>query len=126
MICLWQGGCRELVKVEPFADRKLFLDREECGTIAERRQNSSLLAFISDNTEAQALLPLIMLLNERHIPAAEAAQIVEDFRGRRSGCVLAAQERMEHRGAYGLDHVHAASDSARVYSPQLLFPSLEA
>ena len=45
MIRLWQGGRRELVKVEPSADRKWFLDKEERGSLAERRQNSSMIAF---------------------------------------------------------------------------------
>ena len=48
MICLWQGGRRDLVKIVPLADRRLFLGREERGTIAERRQNCSMIAFISN------------------------------------------------------------------------------
>ena len=48
MIRLWQGGRRELVKLEPFAERKLFLDKEERGSLAEKRQNVSMVAFISD------------------------------------------------------------------------------
>ena len=58
MISLWQGGRRALVKVEPFADRQLFLDREERGTLAERRQCCSMIAFISDCPKAQELLPV--------------------------------------------------------------------
>ena len=46
MIRLWQGGRRELVKLEPFADRKL--DKDERGSLAERRQNVFMLAFKSD------------------------------------------------------------------------------
>ena len=48
MIRLRQGGRPELVKLKPFADRKLFLDKEERGSLAERRQDVFLLAFISD------------------------------------------------------------------------------
>ena len=80
MVALWQSGRRNLVKVEPFANRKRFLDREEPGTLAQRRHNCSLLGFISDNAEAQARLPLIMLLNEHHVPAAAAETIVEELR----------------------------------------------
>ena len=60
MIRFWQGGRREFVKVEPLGERKWFLDREERGSLSERRQNSSLIAFIADCPRAQALLPLIM------------------------------------------------------------------
>ena len=63
MIRLWQGGRRDLVKVEPFADRELFLVREERSTLAERRQYCSMIAFMSDCPKAQELLPLILLLN---------------------------------------------------------------
>ena len=79
MIKLWQGGRRELVRIEPLADRKVFLDKEERGTLAERRQNSSMIAFISDCPDAQALLPLIMLLNENHITKSAAQPIVDEF-----------------------------------------------
>ena len=79
MIRLWQGGHREIVKVEPFANRKLFLDTEERGSLAERRQNCSMIAFISDCPEAQGLLPLILLLNEHHISKTAAQPIVEQF-----------------------------------------------
>ena len=72
MIKLWQGGRRELVRTDPLADRKVFLDKEERGTLAERRQNSSMIAFISDCPDAQALLPFIMLLNENHISESAA------------------------------------------------------
>ena len=79
MIRLWQGGRREIVKVEPLADRKLFLDKEERGTLAERRQNCSMVAFISDCPKAQALLPLILLLNEHHLAKTAAQPIVDEF-----------------------------------------------
>ena len=79
MIKLWQGGRRELVRIEPLADRKVFLDKEERGTLAERRQNSSMIAFISDCPDAQALLPLIMLLSENHITKSAAQPIVGEF-----------------------------------------------
>ena len=39
MIRLRQGGRLELVKLKPFADLKLFLDKEERGSLAERRQD---------------------------------------------------------------------------------------
>ena len=79
MVSLWQGGRRNLVKVEPLANRKRFLDREERGTLAERRHNCSLLAFISDNVAVQERLPLIMLLNEHHVSAAAAQTVVDQF-----------------------------------------------
>ena len=79
MVPLWQGGRRNLVKVEPFADRKRFLDREARGTPAERRQNCSLLSFIADNAAAQTRLPLIMLLNEHHVSAVAAERTDAEF-----------------------------------------------
>ena len=84
MIRHWQGGRRELVKFEPFADRKWSLDKEECGSLAERRQDSSMIAFISDCPCAQALLPLVMLLNENHITNNTAQPIVNEFAGNRN------------------------------------------
>ena len=84
MIRLWQGGQRALVKVEPFADRKLFLDREERGTLAERRQNCSMIAFMSDCPKAQELLPAILLLNEHHATKTVAQPIVDEFAGCRN------------------------------------------
>ena len=48
------------------------LDKEQRGTVADWRQNGSLLAFIADNDAAPALLPLILLRNERHVSAAPA------------------------------------------------------
>ena len=79
MLRLWQGGRRELVKIEPFADRKLFLDREERGSLSERRQKSSMIAFISDCPIAQNLLPLMMLLNEHHLSKSAVAPIVQEL-----------------------------------------------
>ena len=79
MIRLWQGGRREFVKVEQSSERKWFLDREERGSLSERRQNSSLIAFIADCPHAQALLPLIMLLNENYITKNGAQPIVSEF-----------------------------------------------
>ena len=79
MLRFWQGGRRELVKIEPFADRKLFLDREERGSLSERRQNSSMVAFISDCPIAQNLLPLMLLLNEHHLSKSAVAPIVQEF-----------------------------------------------
>ena len=58
VIRLWQGGQRALVKVEPFADRQLFLDREERGALAERRQRCSMIALIAECPKAQELLPV--------------------------------------------------------------------
>ena len=84
MIRLWQGGRRELVKVEPFTNRKYFLDKKERGSLAERRQNSSMVAFVSDCPRANALLPLIMLLNENHITKNAAQPIVDAFAGDRN------------------------------------------
>ena len=84
MISLWQGGRRALVKVEPFADRQLFLDREERGTLAERRQCCSMIAFISDCPKAQELLPVFLLLNKHHITKTAAQPIVDEFAGDRN------------------------------------------
>ena len=84
MIRLWQGGRRDLVKIEPFAKRRVFLDREERGTLAERRQNCSMIAFISDCPKAQELLPLILLLNEHHVTKTAAQPIVDEFAGDRT------------------------------------------
>ena len=84
MIRLWQGGRRDLVKIEPFAKRRVFLDREERGTLAERRQNCSMIAFISDCPKAQELLPLILLLNEHHVTKTAAQPIVDEFAGDRN------------------------------------------
>ena len=84
MIRLWQGGRRALVKVEPFADRRLFMDREERGSLAERRQCCSMIAFISDCPRAQELLPVFLLLNEHHITKTAAQPIVDEFAGDRN------------------------------------------
>ena len=73
-----------LVKIETFADRRLFLDREERGTLAERRQNCSMIAFISDCPRAQQLLPLILLLNDHHVTKNVAQPIVDEFAGDRN------------------------------------------
>ena len=79
-IRLWQGGKRQLVKVERRVRRRLFLDREERGSLADRRQNASLLAFIADDVDAQARLPLILLLNERHVAAEDAVPLLAAVR----------------------------------------------
>ena len=79
MIKLWQGGRRELVRTESLVDRKIILYKEERGTLAERRQNSSMIAFISDCPDAHALLPLLMLLNENHMTKSAAQTIVDEF-----------------------------------------------
>ena len=84
MIRLWQGGLGELVKFESFADRKWFLNKEERVSLAERRQNSSMIAFISDCPRAQAFLPLFMLLNENHTTKNAAQPIVNEFAGNRN------------------------------------------
>jgi hypothetical protein len=84
MIRLWQGGRGELVKFEPFADRKWFLDKKERVSLAERRQNSSMIAFTSDCPRAQAFLPLFMLLNENHTTKNAAQPIVNEFAGSRN------------------------------------------
>ena len=65
--------------VEPFANRKRFLDREERGTLAERRHNCSSFAFISDNAAAQENLPLILLLNEHPVYAVVVQTVVDQF-----------------------------------------------
>ena len=83
MIRLWRGGRRGLVKLEPFAERKCFLDKEERGSLAERRQNRSMIS-ISDSPRAQALLPFFMLLNENHITKNAAQPIVNEFPGNRN------------------------------------------
>ena len=84
MFRLWQGGRHELVKFDPFAERKWFLGKRECGSLAERRQNSSMMASISDCPRAQAFLQFFMLLNENHVTKNAVQPIVNEFAGNRN------------------------------------------
>ena len=78
-MAVWQTrGCEG----RAFADRKWFSDKEERGYLAERRQNSSMIPFISDCPRAQALLPFFMLLNENHISTNAAQPIVNELAGK--------------------------------------------
>ena len=77
MIRLWQGGRRELVKLEPFAERKLFLDKEERGSLAEKRQNVSMVAFISDWPHAVWILGDLRRRLELLGPLAQLALLLD-------------------------------------------------
>ena len=48
-----------------------FLEREEKATLAQRRSCCSLLGLISDDPVTQALLPLVLLVNDKTVTAAE-------------------------------------------------------
>ena len=77
MVRLWQGGRRELVKLEPFAERKLFLDKEERGSLAEKRQNVSMVAFISDWPHAVWILGDLWRRLEPLGPLAQLALLLD-------------------------------------------------
>ena len=77
MIRLRQGGRLELVKLKPFADRKLFLDKEERGSLAERRQNVFVLAFISDCPHAVWILGDLRRRLEPLGPLAQLALLLD-------------------------------------------------
>ena len=77
MIRLWQGGRLELVKLEPFAERKLFLDKEERGSLAEKRQNVSMVAFISDWPHAVWILGDLRRRLEPLGPLAQLALLLD-------------------------------------------------
>ena len=94
-IRLWQGGRHELLHVPAWDARKIVLDREERGSLAERRQNSTMVAFISACAEVQALLPLFMLLNERHIIQNAAQPIVQEFAANRNVVFFTSEECLE-------------------------------
>ena len=79
MVRLWQGGQKAFVEIGAFENKRVFLDKEERNSLAERRQCCSMLAFISDCADVQSRLPLLLLLNGRHVTAAAASSIVDEF-----------------------------------------------
>ena len=57
------------------------MEQETYAPLHKRRLACSLLAFIADVAEAQALLPLILICNEQTITDQESATINEEFSG---------------------------------------------
>ena len=61
-------------------ERTLVLSREEKSSLGERKQCSSLLAMVSDVEAVNAALPLVLLINERHISRARFQALEATFR----------------------------------------------
>ena len=79
MIHLFPKAQRGFVAAGTGSARKVFLCREEKSSLGERRQCTSLLAMISDVKVVNDLLPLILLVNERHVKAEPIASLQQHY-----------------------------------------------
>ncbi len=86
-IHLWQESGPGFVDVPAATKKKVYLEREKLASLALRRGTCSLLVFVSDDDEAQRLLPQVLVVN-KHTVTAQQTRAVQAELGLDSQCFL--------------------------------------